>query len=109
MSTTTDGNRRFRILVELNLKEYIAAKTKMEKTVIVMKILDTIRDGSKVGGFVKQVRLSSASPKRAYPLHRSRGPMLMKFISNLLHFDLLEIFSKTKTRISLGSTHQTLV
>ena len=52
-----DGNRRFRILVEMNLKTYIASKTKMEKTVIVMKILDTIREGSKQvgGGFVKQV------------------------------------------------------
>ena len=45
------GNRRFRVLVELNLEKYSLAKTKMEKSVIVMGILDTVRDSG--GDFVR--------------------------------------------------------
>ena len=48
------GNRRFRLLVEINLEKYTQAKTKFEKSIIVLGILDAIRDASQVGGFVKQ-------------------------------------------------------
>ena len=47
------GNRRFRILVDINLEKYSKARTKLEKSMIVVGILDVIRDGSEVGGFVK--------------------------------------------------------
>ena len=47
------GNRRFRILVDINLEKYSKARSKFEKSMIVVGILDAIRDGSEVGGFVK--------------------------------------------------------
>jgi hypothetical protein len=48
------GNRRFRILVDMDLENYAQAKSKLDKSVIVMKILYTVRDASNQGGFVKQ-------------------------------------------------------
>ena len=49
------GNRRFRVLVEINIEKYASAKSKMDKGVIVMSILDAVREGSnQMGGFVKQ-------------------------------------------------------
>ena len=48
------GNRRFRLLVDINLPKYAAAKSKLAKTTIVVGILDAIREGTNhVGGFVK--------------------------------------------------------
>jgi len=53
------GNRRFRILCEINVRKYETAKTKMEKSVIVMSIMDTVREGaSGTSAFVKQVRVA---------------------------------------------------
>ena len=48
------GNRRLRVLVDMNLEQYIQAKTKLDKTLIVSSIVDTIRGASKTGGFVRQ-------------------------------------------------------
>ena len=52
------GNRRFRICIENNLARYSKAKSKLEKSLIVMSIVDNIRESStqEGGGFVKQVR-----------------------------------------------------
>jgi hypothetical protein len=55
----TVGNRRFRILCEINLKKYVSAYTKMQKSLIVMGIVDAVREGSLSirglqGGFIKR-------------------------------------------------------
>ena len=56
MSFLAGGNRRFRILVDLNLEKYENAKTKFDKSVIVTGILDAVREASiSGGGFVRQV------------------------------------------------------
>ena len=45
-------------MVELNMEKYENAKTKFEKSVIVLSILDAVRESSKTGGgFVRQVRM----------------------------------------------------
>lgn len=54
------GNRRFRILCELNLHKYEAAQSKTEKSVIVMSIVDAVREAAGIGGFVRQVRFVPA-------------------------------------------------
>ena len=51
------GNRRFRVLVDLHVPRYMNAPTRVEKSVVVMKVVDTIRECSGDGGFVKQVSL----------------------------------------------------
>ena len=45
------GNRRFRVLVEMNLEKYSNTMTKSEKTSIVKEIVETIRSAG--GSFVK--------------------------------------------------------
>lgn len=45
------GNRRFRVIVRIFLEQYKAAKTKLDKSAIVNKIVDTILSAG--GGFVK--------------------------------------------------------
>ena len=52
----TVGNRRFRVLCDANLQQYEKCKTKREKSVIVMSIVDAIREGAgrKEFGFVMQ-------------------------------------------------------
>ena len=52
----TVGNKRFRILCELHEAVYVKANSKTAKSLIVMGIVDTIRESSCCGGFVKQVR-----------------------------------------------------
>ena len=52
------GNRRFRALCDQNLEKYAACKSKIEKSVIVMSIVDRIREGSKNGGLVKRDKVS---------------------------------------------------
>jgi hypothetical protein len=54
---TAVGNRRFRILIDLNMQKYKDAKSKIEKSLIVMTIVDAVREGSVTGGFVRMVRL----------------------------------------------------
>lgn len=48
------GNRRFRVLCHANLEKYSTCKSKMEKSLIVMSIVDAIREGSQNGGFIKK-------------------------------------------------------
>lgn len=48
------GNRRFRVTIGMNLQRYLSASSKIEKTLVVMSIVDTIRESSPEGGFVKQ-------------------------------------------------------
>jgi hypothetical protein len=62
---TAVGNRRFRILVDLNMQKYKDAKFKIEKSLIVVSIVDAIREASVIGGFVKKVRLFLVLPRLA--------------------------------------------
>lgn len=48
------GNRRFRTTVDINLDRYKAATTKVQKSLIVMEIVDLYRENSPRGGFVRQ-------------------------------------------------------
>jgi len=49
------GNRRFRLIIAMNLKKYVDAKTKADKSIIVASIVDRVREGSPInGGFVKK-------------------------------------------------------
>jgi hypothetical protein len=47
------GNRRLRVIASSFLEEYKAASTKIQKSVIVSKIVDVIQDACPVGAFVK--------------------------------------------------------
>lgn len=48
------GNRRFRVIIAINLQRYINANSQFEKAVVVNSIVDQIRENSPLGGFVKQ-------------------------------------------------------
>lgn len=48
------GNKRLRVVIEMNLQKYSNAKTKMEKSLIVSQIVDSIREASHNGGFIKE-------------------------------------------------------
>ena len=49
------GNRRFRALVNLNLRKYAEAKSKLAKSSIVNDIVDSVRlNASNGGGFIRQ-------------------------------------------------------
>lgn len=48
------GNQRLNVILQLNLEAYNNAATKAEKTAIVSSVIDTIREGSSSGGFVRQ-------------------------------------------------------
>jgi len=48
------GNRRFRVVIEMNLERYSKATTKMEKSLIVSSIVDCIRQASPEGGFLRE-------------------------------------------------------
>lgn len=47
------GNRRFKVVVQDHLQEYLDAPGKLEKTFIVSKVLNTIEQTCPVGAFVK--------------------------------------------------------
>ena len=47
------GNRRFRITIAINLKRYVEAKTKHEKSHVVQTIVAYLRHSSPTGAFVK--------------------------------------------------------
>jgi hypothetical protein len=53
------------VCIENNLEKYAEAKTKLDKSLIVMSIVDNIREASKKqgGGFVKHVRNSAKLSK----------------------------------------------
>jgi len=48
------GNRRYRNIIEINLKQYSEARSKAEKSRIVSTIVASIRRASPEGGFVKE-------------------------------------------------------
>lgn len=53
------GNRRFRVMVENHVSQYLKATSKVEKSVLSMKIVDTVRECSGIGGFIRQVSCST--------------------------------------------------
>lgn len=48
------GNQRYKQMIEMNLAKYKDAKSKNDKSYIVSSIIDSIRDASPHGGFVKE-------------------------------------------------------
>jgi hypothetical protein len=52
------GNQRFRAIVESQLERYSAAKTKMDKTIVICEVVNYVRANSPNGGFVKKDPLS---------------------------------------------------
>lgn len=48
------GNRRFRVTIAVNLRRYVYARTKVEKSQVVASIVEHLRESSSVGGFVKK-------------------------------------------------------
>lgn len=46
------GNRRFRLTIQLNIDGYAKAVSKLDKSLVVILIVDTIREAK--GGFVKR-------------------------------------------------------
>ena len=49
-----EGNRRFRQLVEHHMEAYSQASTKMEKSLLVSQIIDSIRYAEPPGGFLRE-------------------------------------------------------
>lgn len=60
MITIAVGNRRFKICVENHLHAYIEASCKKSKSLVVTRIVDTIRASSQAegGGFIRKDRLN---------------------------------------------------
>lgn len=48
------GNKRFKLIVESSLQNYSSATSKLAKSAIVSQIVETIRQSSPGGGFVKK-------------------------------------------------------
>lgn len=48
------GNRRFRVTIAMNAEKYFKAPTKLDKSLIVIEVVDAIRNGG--GNFVKRDR-----------------------------------------------------
>ena len=48
------GNHRFRQIIEMSLPKYDKATTKLEKSLIVSSIVDSVRQASPNGGFVRE-------------------------------------------------------
>ena len=48
------GNRRFRALIEAHLDKYEKATSKIDKSLIVSSIVDSVREASPNGGFVRE-------------------------------------------------------
>lgn len=48
------ANRRFRQLIAMNLTRYLAARCKVDKTLVVVGIVNTIRNATPAGGFLKK-------------------------------------------------------
>lgn len=49
-----EGNKKYRKSVEFFLERYSNAKSKVDKSVIVSAIIDTVRSRADGGGFVKK-------------------------------------------------------
>ena len=52
------GNRRYHVVISINAARYATAKTKLEKSMVVIAVVDTIRNNG--GGFVRKTRDSSS-------------------------------------------------
>lgn len=48
------GNKRLRVVIEMNLEKYNNASSKIEKSLIVSAIVDSVREASSNGGFIKE-------------------------------------------------------
>mmetsp|Transcript_20627 Transcript_20627/g.47649 ORF Transcript_20627/g.47649 Transcript_20627/m.47649 type:complete len:178 (-) Transcript_20627:318-851(-) len=80
------GNRRFRVTVAMNAEKYLKAPTKLEKSLVVIQIVDTIRDGG--GHFVKYDRKTQSWVEIGDQLAREKvGHALRDIISNLKSMD----------------------
>ena len=76
------GNRRLRILCELNLPKYSACGLKIEKSLIVTSIVDVIREGSQDGGFIKKDSTSGTWYKVSDAVAREKvGQQLRELIT----------------------------
>jgi hypothetical protein len=53
------ANRRFRQLISCNLERYLAARCKVDKTLVVVGIVDAIRNAKPTGGFLKRCAKSA--------------------------------------------------
>lgn len=51
-----DGNQEFRRYIDENADRYRRARSKLDKSLIVIEIVDCIRSNSPNGGFVKQIK-----------------------------------------------------
>lgn len=51
--TAYNHNKHFRVLIEKHLQKYSNASSKLEKSLVVSDVVDTIREGSPMGGFVR--------------------------------------------------------
>ncbi|CAB9506545.1 Nitrilase family, member 2 [Seminavis robusta] len=51
--TESIGNKRFKAIVQNHLQEYLEAPGKLEKTFIVTKVMNIVRESSPMGAFVK--------------------------------------------------------
>ena len=50
-----NGNKFFRHLVEANVENYLKCRSRSDKSLLVLRIVDTVRQASPQGGFVKQI------------------------------------------------------
>jgi hypothetical protein len=53
VARSIQGNRRFRLTIDINLAKYREADTKFAISIIVWDVVDSIRSSSPDGGFVK--------------------------------------------------------
>lgn len=56
MALNHSGNRRFRVIVKMHLERYSKAANKFEKSLIVSQVVDSVRESSPGGGFIKEAR-----------------------------------------------------
>jgi hypothetical protein len=77
------GNERFQDLVHAQLSEYSSATVKTNKSAVILRVLNNVRSGSSVGGFVKQ----DANTKRWYAIDESsaRSTTAQAFRDSLSH------------------------
>ena len=54
LSSDHPGNVAFRTYIENSIETYAEATTKLEKSIVVSKIVEAIRSASPEGGFVKK-------------------------------------------------------
>lgn len=86
-----EGNLRFRQMIKDRLSKYSEAKSKIEKSLIVTSVVDSVRDNTPDGGFVKEIEKGvwvEVGGKRLFPVNctgcnvRSLHIFLMQWLSN---------------------------